>query len=414
MSNYLEKSIINRIQKLKENYKISVLKLVTSCEALSNEIRNIKLEYQFDSDLGFNFFTSISDLYYRENFHSDILKNILDPRTQVIGDKKYLDEFLELLRKAKNIIDIPSFNSKTRVEREKGNKKGYIDLLIYDDKNAIIIENKINNARDTENQLGKYFKYVKEEMELNVVAIVYLTLTPGKGPNLKFDGEYTKYVNDIEEKLIILSAINKKNQMDLSHNYFNTNEIEIGNPTSKVYFKEYMRLLKYLGGRIMSADIEKELVRELCLDFERISTIKDMVRVWEKRNILLSEIILDLIIEKHNEFKHNVRANYEILKKIDNDVSIGIGYDEKAEFFPLYYGFVNNGKNSNTLEEILNNNIFGNNSEDEIQSNQNWIWRSLEINFETDNMDMERIIKLSEEIYENLNELERLYKDKNE
>lgn len=414
MSKNLVKNIINSIQKLKENYKKSVLKLVSSCEALSNEIRNIRIEYQFDSDLGFNFFTSISDFYYRENFHSDILKNILDPRTQVIGDKKYLDEFLELLRKANNKIEIPSFNSKTRVEREKGNKKGYVDLLIYDDENAIIIENKINNAPDTENQLGKYVKYVKEEMDLNVVAIVYLILTPGKYPNLNYDDDYIEYVSEIKEKLIILSAINTKNQMDLSHDYFKTNEKEIENATSKVYFKEYMRLLKYLGGRIMTRELEKEMVKELFLDIERIKTIKEMVNVWENRSSLLSELIMDLIITKNNYFKHNVLYNNEILKKIDNDVSIGIGYDDGAKDFPLYYGFVNNGKNSEKLEKILQNNFFDYNSKVEIKSNQYWIWRSLEINFKTDDMDMGRIIKYSEEIYENLNELERLYKDKKE
>jgi hypothetical protein len=381
---------------------------------LSNEIRNIRIEYQFDSDLGFNFFTSISDLYYRENFHSDILKNILDPRTQVIGDKKYLDEFLELLRKANNTIEIPSFNSKTRVEREKGNKKGYVDILIYDDENAIIIENKINNAKDTENQLGKYVKYVKEEMELNVVAIVYLILIPGKYPILDYDDGYRNYVNEIKEKLIVLSAINKKNQICLSNNYFNTNEIEIENSTSKVYFKEYMRLLKYSGGRIMTREFEKEMVKELCLNHERIKTIKEMVNVWQHRSSLLSEIIIDLIIKKNNEFKYNVQGNNEILKKIDNDVSIGVGYYANPKGFPLYYGFVNNGKKSEILEIILKNNFFDYNSKEEIESNQFWIWRSLEINIETDDMDIERINKYSDDIYKNLIELERLYKDKKE
>lgn len=381
---------------------------------MSNEIRNIRIEYQFDSDLGFNFFTSISDLYYRENFHSDILKNILDPRTQVIGDKKYLDEFLELLRKANNTIEIPSFNSKTRVEREKGNKKGYVDILIYDDENAIIIENKINNAKDTENQLGKYVKYVKEEMELNVVAIVYLILIPGKYPILDYDDGYRNYVNEIKEKLIVLSAINKKNQICLSNNYFNTNEIEIENSTSKVYFKEYMRLLKYSGGRIMTREFEKEMVKELCLNHERIKTIKEMVNVWQHRSSLLSEIIIDLIIKKNNEFKYNVQGNNEILKKIDNDVSIGVGYYANPKGFPLYYGFVNNGKKSEILEIILKNNFFDYNSKEEIESNQFWIWRSLEINIETDDMDIERINKYSDDIYKNLIELERLYKDKKE
>ena len=164
----------------------------------------------------------------------------------------------------------------------------------------------------------------------------------------------------------------------------------------------------------MTRELEKEMVKELFLDIERIKTIKEMVNVWENRSSLLSELIMDLIITKNNYFKHNVLYNNEILKKIDNDVSIGIGYDDGAKDFPLYYGFVNNGKNSEKLEKILQNNFFDYNSKVEIKSNQYWIWRSLEINFKTDDMDMGRIIKYSEEIYENLNELERLYKDKKE
>ena len=210
-------------------------------------------------------------------------------------------------------------------------------------------------------------------MDLNVVAIVYLILTPGKYPNLNYDDDYIEYVSEIKEKLIILSAINTKNQMDLSHDYFKTNEKEIENATSKVYFKEYMRLLKYLGGRIMTRELEKEMVKELFLDIERIKTIKEMVNVWENRSSLLSELIMDLIITKNNYFKHNVLYNNEILKKIDNDVSIGIGYDDGAKDFPLYYGFVNNGKNSEKLEKILQNNFFDYNSKVEIKSNQYWI-----------------------------------------
>ena len=32
-----------------------------------------------DVDIGFNLFALISDLYYRENFHSDILRALIDP-----------------------------------------------------------------------------------------------------------------------------------------------------------------------------------------------------------------------------------------------------------------------------------------------------------------------------------------------
>ena len=81
-----------------------------------------------------NIFTSIAEHYWYENLHSDILKNILDPFTSVIGNPKFLECFFKFIG-----VNPKTFNYQNAVIEREAEK---IDLLIYDEKSAIIIENK--------------------------------------------------------------------------------------------------------------------------------------------------------------------------------------------------------------------------------------------------------------------------------
>src|SRR6266404_4347993 len=96
-------------------------------------------------DLGFNLFAIISELYYRENFHSDVLQAIIDPKGKHREKDAFLHLFLEFIRSHGAAINSSDY-SNAQVIREKDR----IDLLIKDEdsKKAIIIENKINNAGD--------------------------------------------------------------------------------------------------------------------------------------------------------------------------------------------------------------------------------------------------------------------------
>ncbi len=50
--------------------------------------------YNNRTDIGFNVFTLSSDFYYRENFHSDIIKAFLNPRDKHNEENKYLNKFI--------------------------------------------------------------------------------------------------------------------------------------------------------------------------------------------------------------------------------------------------------------------------------------------------------------------------------
>src|ERR1039458_9501760 len=76
-------------------------------------------------DIGFNLFELISDHYYRETFHSDILHAFLNPRGKHKAGHEYLQLFLKFIRKWKPAIDLADYED-SEVEKEKG----YVDILI--------------------------------------------------------------------------------------------------------------------------------------------------------------------------------------------------------------------------------------------------------------------------------------------
>ena len=118
----------------------------------------------FVENYPFNIFELISDIYYRENFHSDIIAKLFE-------HKIILKNFL-------NYIEVDSnkyINSQIKREENK------IDILIKTETNCIIIENKLNWASDMREQLSRYYEICKND-KLEVDKIVYLSPNSSKQP----------------------------------------------------------------------------------------------------------------------------------------------------------------------------------------------------------------------------------------
>lgn len=181
----------------------------------SQEKENVIKKYDLNLTDKFNIFETISDLYKREKFHSDILYTVLNPHTPQIGkvsNLTFIDNFVKMLDLDYEFI----IDDSIEVSKEEYNsvwdgyeeKKGYIDLLISNRHNqAIIIENKLNYAPDQPNQIVRYMKYIKEqkfEKNNNVkMTVVYLTLIPGKTPDIdSYDQSFEYY------KRLIMDAKN--------------------------------------------------------------------------------------------------------------------------------------------------------------------------------------------------------------
>lgn len=134
-------------------------------------------------DLGFNPFALMSDMYYRENFHSDIIRAILDPNGPHRENDLFLLSFVNLLAVlavAQNKPIIAENLRKLRISDEVVvSREDYrTDIAIYSARDhwSILIENKINNAVDQNHQLVRYLDgWTKDKLDVKPVAIVYLT-----------------------------------------------------------------------------------------------------------------------------------------------------------------------------------------------------------------------------------------------
>ena len=80
-------------------------------------------------ETGFNLFYLISDHYYRETFHSDIIAALLSPKEKHGGGNLYLDLFLDMIG-----IDKSNYQDAKVPKKEYGTNdgtlRGLIDIFI--------------------------------------------------------------------------------------------------------------------------------------------------------------------------------------------------------------------------------------------------------------------------------------------
>ena len=157
----------------------------------------------------------------------------------------------------------------------------------------------------------------------------------------------------------------------------------------------------------MTSNVDKEIIKEIYSDKTKIDVVRNLVSIWNKKNEILGFLILDLIKEKYPDFlPHPDDENNTIIKKLDNDISIGIDKD-------LSYGFVYTNDRKKgipsdkeaSLKNILNEEEFANNSKD-VQTNNYWVWRY----FIIDDL-LEDIQIITARLITNLNSLEKKYKN---
>lgn len=200
-------------------------------------------------DMGFNLFHLISDVYYRENLHSDIIQAIIDPAGSHGHGDHFLRLFLKYLREHHGVaIEIANY-SNTRVFREAGR----IDLLICDEdsKKAIIIENKINGAADMDRQLVRYLEKVKN-LGYACDAIVYLCLNQKKHPETP--GWTKREREDVHVLLKVICAYDES-EGDLYHGWLlPCCQTSTSDEVTHV-LRQYQQLILKLGRNLMNKPI---------------------------------------------------------------------------------------------------------------------------------------------------------------
>ena len=212
-------------------------------ENINKRLQNIRNEIQLNS---FNLFTISSYNSYLENFHSDVIAILLDPNERHNQKDSFLNLFLDYLIEFGVKIDKDNY-ALCEITREQGR----IDIWIKDNtsKKSIIIENKINNAGDQENQLENYYNYaINSGFEID--SIIYLTLKGNK--NAPFTD-----IHELNEKILNISAFTN-NKADLSNGWLKKCYEKSENEDNRSFIFQYLKLIKHLSQVGMDRQIKED------------------------------------------------------------------------------------------------------------------------------------------------------------
>ena len=223
----------------------------------------------------------ISELHAGENANSRILRGLL----QYSHNGKYtiLQSFIERLRLIAD-CDIDISVKKPELTNEEGNEKGRIDLLIKEKKSyAIIIENKIWDACDQDEQIEKYIDYVDRlGIPKHKVYVVYLTRDGNKEiSDISLTDKAKKYLDHTNRSNGRFVCMNFKDDiMPWLDTIMDLEEIK-NEPLLLSSITLYIDYLKEIfDAREEDLAIEKELEEQL-MDKLQVSSLQELLQVWE-------------------------------------------------------------------------------------------------------------------------------------
>jgi hypothetical protein len=305
------------------------------------ELKERRQAFDLDDDKKFNLFKDLTNgRKLDERFYSKILAKILDPKTPEIGDIKYLNLFVDFICKKNKNLEKHSFGNNVEVKTENEN----IDIIISDNKYAIIIENKIANAADQKDQLGRYYETVKNSKK-TPMAIVYIPLNPLKYPPFKeYTEHYKKMIPDIKNIFVHLPAINTNanDRNDLVKGFLDEcvklADADEKDKTASVYIDQFLKLIQTKGGLEAMSDLaNKQIIEAIYNDYNLVEIANEIGELWNGKNPekdrLLGEILKDKL-KKELKIKEHPKDASVIGKKV-GDIFICIWTNDRA------IGFVN-------------------------------------------------------------------------
>lgn len=268
-------------------------------------------------ELGFNVFSLISDTYYKENFHSDIIYELLNPEGKHKEGALFANLFLEYFNEPdKGYINLKNYENVLKINKEHGIEgKRRIDILIFSETNTVIIENKINNAIDMPNQLVAYYQNCIKK-GLTVDAIIYISPNGNKTPDVNSwtcKDDFEKVT--INNKIIPVAGYSTDSTKSKSiYEWLGKCEKATKNNDVKFIIKQYQHLLKSLKGFVMA--------------------MKEVEEYYNKLSQSDQKMQIESITKLHNQL-----INYypeKARKKIESDESLKEAYknfhpEEKKE-----------------------------------------------------------------------------------
>jgi hypothetical protein len=303
-------------------------------ENIDKRLKNIQDEIKLNS---YNLFTVSSYNSYLENFHSDVIAILLNSDERHKQKDLFLNLFLDYL-----ISQGVELKKDDYMLCEIRREKGRIDIWIKDNtsKKSIIIENKINNAGDQENQLENYFNYAKNA-GFEVDSIVYLTLNGIKNAPLTD-------ISELNEKIINISAFTN-NRNDLSNGWLLKCYEHSQDEDNRSFIFQYLKLIKHLSQVGMDKQIKDEFYSVINKEngFEKTKAIAELVNKLEeyRADLFFTRVNNDFLPFKKN---YRWRPNHWLFEN----------YSDNGIIFKLDVHFHSDGSaridfwNPNQPEEI--------------------------------------------------------------
>lgn len=247
-------------------------------------------EKKAEEDIGFNVFRIISDYYYRENFHGDILEAFWSYSNNEDCDGwkyPFLQLFIKMIKEIESQFDETYYQNGIKLDREvsiEGNRR--IDFVIVNENkdHCIIIENKLYDAVDMYNQLPAYKKAMEKKYKVDT--IVYMPLSEYKMPDSSTWEREIK-VLIVPAKELIFKWLNPCIE------YACNNGID----DIRVILKQYKSLLESLLSNPEIKNIMKELYDFLKSEQTNLNVICYLKELLDKYPQNMGEYIRDQILK---------------------------------------------------------------------------------------------------------------------
>jgi len=240
--------LLEKIKFLQINHLDDSLKLLN---LLTDKIGNYRKEEKKEP---FNIILAASDIYYYENYHSDVIAYILEKKPQTIKS------FIKFIN---NVSRFPEINITDYGNAAVVREENKIDVLIKDElsNHCIIIENKINDAGDMPRQLPRYYDSLKENYTVD--RIIYLSLDGKKRPDTTTWTLEDRKLKLHEKTDYIAASDEDKN--DLVNSFLMPCMENASDEQEKSFYYQYIDLLKFLRRNYMDYQLMEKFYKEMLI-----------------------------------------------------------------------------------------------------------------------------------------------------
>lgn len=262
----------------------------------SDELKSLFNEHEttisrINTSNSFTVFEVISDLYYRENFHSDLIAFFLDPNENHGMGSLGIELLIDLIVEETGWhINANDYDDSTVVREE-----GRIDILIRDDysKHAILVENKMNNAGDMDRQIPRYCDILEEQGYI-IDAAVYLPMLKYKTPDKSSWKE-----NDFrwENKIVIIPAVSDVNEYSLTRNWLEPLAAKCNNEDVASILRQYRNLIAKTSNYNMDKISFDKLYDYLMVD-DHLEMANSLVSMMNDLPKYLAQRVFDIYSER--------------------------------------------------------------------------------------------------------------------